>query len=681
MKTCKSIIFIAVLTPLLLSGVQLLNAQCYELVWSEEFKYTGLPDSKIWNAEVGNNNGWGNAEKEYYKKDDADNSWVDGEYLTISALKETFSTFAYTSARLQTRGKAQFKYGKVEARMKLPYGQGIWPAFWMLGVTGTWPACGEIDIMELIGGSGDRDRTAYGTPHWADANGKHAMYGGDTTLTSGKFADDFHTFAVEWTATKIAWLMDGKQYHVMSTTPAALSEFQQPYYIILNLAVGGSWPGNPDATTVFPQNFIIDYVRVYQAADKNELQGNDTIVANNKGLTYSVKQLEGRTYLWSVPEGVKLLTKADSSAVSIDWGCASGKISCTVTTPCSTYVFTKNVVVRLPEIEGPMFFGKTTGDLTFSVPDMGSTQYKWTLPEGASFISSDTLNSAVVNWGSKNGTIDLHLFNPCLDAVVSKKVFSYGKYPYPDPEVAHSIPGTFNSTDFDYGGEGVGYHDTEKANQGTGPRTDEGVDTENQTSFSNVGWITTGEWLEYTIKVAQEGYYKVDMKTASANTSGIGPIRLLVNGEARVGDVTVASTGAWSTFKTVSQRLLHLYPTDTVLRIQAVGGGFNLGPVTLSVDNTVSVEEIKSEAANLDLFPNPVNDRLSIRLNIPTAGDVQVRVLDLVGKEVFVYETRLTNPGLQEIAITEQIRDLRPGMYMIKVNTPTEKYFSKFIKN
>ena len=666
-------------------GLQKSIAQCYELVWSDEFDYTGFPNPSIWNMEVGNNNG-NNNEKQYYTQNDPDNCYVDSGRMVITALKENFGGQAYTSARINTKGKATFMYGKVEARLKLPYGQGIWPAFWMLGVNIDqvgWPKCGEIDIMELIGGAGDRDRTSYGTPHWADANGKHAQFGGSKKLASGKFADDYHIFSIEWTPLKIAWLLDGVQFHVMSTTPAALSEFQQKHFIILNLAVGGSWPGYPDATTVFPQKFEVDYVRVFKSLGTEEIQGKDSALTNEKGIKYGLSTAIGREFLWSVPEGATLLTRADSSEVLVDWGCTSGDVVCNVSTSCTTpYSFSKTVNIAKPQIEGPLFFGKSAGNLFFFLPDMNQTKYKWVVPADASIVSDDTSARVEVKWGVNNGLVNLQVSNACGSDNISKEVFKYGQYPYPDIKSPFLIPGTINSTDYDYGGEEVSYHDTGLGNQGTGgPREDEGVDTQAQPLYPSIGYIATGEWWEYTIKVPQPGYYKIAMKVASQNTTNIGPIKVLINGESRVGDITVPPTGSWTTFVNVYQRLLYLNASDTVLRIQAINGGFNLGPVTFTVDNSLAVQEIDMSKEKTTVFPNPVNDFLDINLNLNSPGDMNIRILDILGKTIFTALYKDLNKGNQKITITEQIKSLHSGIYLIEISTTDQKYFSKFLKN
>ena len=234
----------------------------YTLAWSDEFNGSSL--SSDWTYDLGTGSwGWGNNELQYYKQD---NAVVADGLLTITAKSETFNTSNYSSSRVKTQGLKSWKYGRIDVRAALPYGQGIWPAIWMLGdniTTAGWPACGEIDIMELIGGAGANDRTVHGTVHWSD-NGSHAQYGGSKSLTSGKFADNFHVFSIVWDASSIHWLVDNVEYHSINTSPAEMSEFREKFFIILNVAVGGNWPGSPDATTTFPQKMFVDYVRVFQ---------------------------------------------------------------------------------------------------------------------------------------------------------------------------------------------------------------------------------------------------------------------------------------------------------------------------------------------------------------------------------------------------------------------------------
>jgi beta-glucanase (GH16 family) len=232
------------------------------LAWADEFDGTAL-NLANWSHETGNGvNGWGNNELQFYRPE---NTRIQNGHLVITAKKEAFGGREYTSSRIITKGKQQFRYGRVDIRAAMPKGQGIWPALWMLGSnfdSVSWPACGEIDIMEMVGGNG-REKTVHGTVHWQH-DGKHAQFGGEYSLSSGTLADQFHVYSIVWDATSIRWFIDNKQYHVIDTTPAQLDEFRRSFFFIFNIAVGGNWPGSPDGSSTYPQHMIVDYVRVFQ---------------------------------------------------------------------------------------------------------------------------------------------------------------------------------------------------------------------------------------------------------------------------------------------------------------------------------------------------------------------------------------------------------------------------------
>jgi len=248
------------------SGGAVSSAKCpdatWKLAWGDDFEGASgtAANSANWAYDSGPN--WYNGELQYYASG-ATNASLDGNgNLVLEARKEAREGRDYTSARLKTEGKKTFTLGRFEGRMKLPYGQGIWPAFWMLGGN-SWPNTGEIDIMENLG---REPSIAHGTMHgpgYSGAAGPTATY---TLPGNAKFSDDFHVFAIEWESNAIRWYVDGNLYS--TKTPADISGktwvFDHGFFIILNLAVGGEWPGNPDATTVFPQKMVIDYVRVCQ---------------------------------------------------------------------------------------------------------------------------------------------------------------------------------------------------------------------------------------------------------------------------------------------------------------------------------------------------------------------------------------------------------------------------------
>jgi beta-glucanase (GH16 family) len=247
----------------------------WKLVWADEFDTTGLPDPKKWDYEEGFVR---NQEAQYYTRARSENARVEGGTLIIEGRKEKFpnpqyrpggkgpEVAEYTAASLITRGKAAWRYGRVEVRAKLPQGRGVWPAIWMLGTNigqVGWPACGEIDIMEFVGHTPNR---VHATVHWRGGDGKHQSSGGNMKVE--RPWDDFHVYAVEWTDQRMDFTFDETRYFSFQVDKAADqggNAFRQPQYLLINLALGGSWGGAID-DKIFPQKYVIDYVRVYEQA-------------------------------------------------------------------------------------------------------------------------------------------------------------------------------------------------------------------------------------------------------------------------------------------------------------------------------------------------------------------------------------------------------------------------------
>lgn len=233
------------------------------LVWADEFDGPAgqLPNPANWKFDIGTD--WGNDQLEC-DTDRAANASLDGSgHLVITALQESYQGCAYTSARITTEGLHEHRYGRFEARIKIPTSRGIWPAFWMLGAntpTVGWPASGEIDIMENFGQAPSQVQGALHGPGYSGANALFRKY----DLEGARFDQDFHVFAVEWTSDRINWFVDSTLYQsIKSTYPPGEWVFDHPFYLILNLAVGGGPPGPPDGT-LFPQRMVIDWVRVYR---------------------------------------------------------------------------------------------------------------------------------------------------------------------------------------------------------------------------------------------------------------------------------------------------------------------------------------------------------------------------------------------------------------------------------
>ena len=298
-KKVLSMVFILALLVSLVPGIS--AGAAYNLVWSDEFDGTSL-NTANWVYDIGTGSGgWGNNELEYYTNR-TQNVAVTGGNLVITALKESYGGMGYTSGRIKTLGKQSWTYGKIEARIKLPTGQGIWPAFWMLGSnmpTVGWPACGEMDIMEHVNNEG----VTHGTMHW-DYNG-YQYYGGPSPALD---VTQYHVYSIEWNASAIKWFIDGTKYWEgnIANNINGTDEFHRPFFILLNLAVGGNWPGSPNSSTVFPAKMYVDYVRVYQDA------------ASASGVTFYQHADYAGTAV-TLPKGSYTMAQLNARGIPNDW--------------------------------------------------------------------------------------------------------------------------------------------------------------------------------------------------------------------------------------------------------------------------------------------------------------------------------------------------------------------------
>jgi beta-glucanase (GH16 family) len=258
-----------ILIPLVLancsSSKKITNDDNWKLAWSEEFNYNGLPDSNKWGYDVGGH-GWGNNELQYYTHASLNNVEVSNGSLKLKVLREDMEKKEYTSARLVTRGKEEFTYGKIEIRAKLPVGRGLWPAVWMLGTnvaTTNWPDCGEIDIMEHVGFEKD---SVFGTIHTKSYNHIIGTQKGKKIFIDNPYGA-YHVYSIEWTPERMDFFLDHQLYNHIQNEHKTTAEwpFDSPFYLLMNIAVGGNLGGKKGVdSTVFPAAMEVDYIRVYK---------------------------------------------------------------------------------------------------------------------------------------------------------------------------------------------------------------------------------------------------------------------------------------------------------------------------------------------------------------------------------------------------------------------------------
>ncbi len=393
----KTIFYLAVL----LSTASQCSAQCWNLVWADEFNGSNL-DATKWTPQTGGG-GWGNNELQYYTAR-PENIEVSNGSLKIIARSETYSGSNYTSARLRSINKGDWTYGKFEARIKMPAAQGLWPAFWMMPTEnyyGTHPRSGELDIMELFGLYPSR---VYGTIHTINTatNGvfsSSAQY----NMSVGNFGTDFHIFSVEWKPDTIRWYVD----NILFSTKTSANfngnpwRFDRDFHILLNLAVGGDSNGAPNASTLFPATMEVDYVRAYQRNEDIKILGSALIEPNTEGSVYSLPQMSGVTYNWSVPTDATIISGQNTAQISVSWGNTSGNVACEINTACGITLLEKAVevsgnIIKNPSFEDDYFrWGKTAQNGAAANFNIINSP---TAPDGSKYACIQTTALGIYDW-------------------------------------------------------------------------------------------------------------------------------------------------------------------------------------------------------------------------------------------------------------------------------------------
>jgi len=303
---------------------------CEQLVWRDEFDYEGAPNASKWGYDIGGS-GWGNNELQYYTNS-LRNAFVKDGFLTIKAIKESQGGRDYTSARLITKNKGDWKYGRFEIRAKLPSGRGTWPAIWMLPTDwkyGNWPSSGEIDIMEHVGYD---QNTVHGTVHTEAYNHSIGTQKG-SSIWVNKASEEFHIYSINWQEKSIEFFVDGVKYFTFTKNSNSYKEwpFDQDFHLLLNIAIGGNWGGVEGVdNSIFPQEMLVDYVRVYKEIDNVEIKGKSGIKINEKNIEYSCPDIIGAKYFWKVPQGVKIINGQGTNSILVDWNNLEGEIKLSV---------------------------------------------------------------------------------------------------------------------------------------------------------------------------------------------------------------------------------------------------------------------------------------------------------------------------------------------------------------
>lgn len=339
---------IKVIKQLIVSGLLISSTAAYAQdtqfnvrVWADEFNQGAQPNREDWNYELGAG-GWGNNELQTYTED-TKNVRIENGKMVIEARNEN----TITSARLTTQKKHSFKYGRVEARLKLPQGRGTWPAFWMLGENISqygWPACGEIDIMEYVG---YQPGIVHGSLHTPSS------YGATVNTSSYQLADAesaFHVYAIEWDEDKIRFFVDDVNFYTYapSTKNSDTWPFDQEQFIILNLAIGGNWGGAQGVDyNIFPQKYEIDYVRVYQKFNGEvSLEAPTYVQPNAQKIDLQTTDIKGAQYEWILPEGVTITEGAGTSSLKVNWGESGGEVKVKITYDGQVYESSQSVEVK-----------------------------------------------------------------------------------------------------------------------------------------------------------------------------------------------------------------------------------------------------------------------------------------------------------------------------------------------
>jgi beta-glucanase (GH16 family) len=347
----KSLVFLSGLLLVNLYGMTQVKVKVK--VWSDEFNYNGLPDTNLWGYDVGGG-GWGNNESQYYTDHRWLNARTENGKLVIEAIKENYEGSEYTSARLVTRNKGDWRYGRIEVSARLPHGRGTWPAIWMLPtdwIYGGWVKSGEIDIMEYVGFD---PGVVHGSIHTEAYNHLIGTQKTDTIHVPDA-ETNFHVYAIEWTEEKIDFFVDDEKYFSFSNehTGYATWPFDQRFHLLLNIAVGGSWGGQQGIDpNIWPQKMWVDYVRVFQDVPLTDIhiEGPCCVKTGQSGAVFEIQDIEGAMFQWIVPEGATIESGQGTHKIKVNWGTHQGQVKCEVIHPQAGGIYSKEVLITFEPV-------------------------------------------------------------------------------------------------------------------------------------------------------------------------------------------------------------------------------------------------------------------------------------------------------------------------------------------
>ncbi|WP_223148894.1 carbohydrate-binding protein [Aquimarina sp. RZ0] len=558
-------------------------SQNWELVWQDEFDYNGLPDPTKWGYDTGNS-GWGNNELENYTSNRVENARAENGNLIIEARRDFHNGIEYSSARLVSRNKGDWKYGRVEVRAKIPIGAGMWPAIWMLPtdwVYGGWPGSGEIDIMENFAAFGIDPSGIHGNVHTQAYNHTIGTNKGAHIGNLSNIEDNYHIYAIDWYEDHIDFEVDGIRYFSFANEGNWQAwPFDQRFHLILNIAVGGNLGGNPDPN-IFPKKMIVDYVRVY----------NQTTTSGQTPFTGSPIAIPGIVEFEDYDKGGENIAYHDltsgnqdnmyrSDDVDIE-ACSEGGYNVGWVQPGEWIEYTVDVAqtasynfnIRTASEQSGSLRIELDGQDVAGVIDIPTTgnwqQWSTVTKENIELVAGKQVMRVHV----LSGEFNLNFVD------ISENIIS-GQTPFHGTPV--TIPGIVEFEDYDNGGEDIAYHDLTANNEG-GVYRDDAADIEVCSEGGyNIGWVQPEEWVEYTIDVAQTGIYDFNIRCASEQS---GAMRVELNEQDITGTITIPATGGWQNWITVHKQNVTLTAGIQVMRVYMLSGEFNLNYVDISQNN------------------------------------------------------------------------------------------------